>query len=142
VERSATYGQPPQKNISPAWGEIINQYNHNLALAGLWGVGDFDPAVALRFTAGYAHLVPCGTLRQPFAEGFSGIPERQSGIPERQSGIPERQSGISEYQSGIPEYQSGVPEYLSATVVLIAYRQAIMGESPSANDCLPCQLFC
>ncbi|MDR3197470.1 MAG: hypothetical protein LBU34_06320 [Planctomycetaceae bacterium] len=29
-----------QKNISPARGEIISQHNHNLALAGLWCVGD------------------------------------------------------------------------------------------------------
>jgi hypothetical protein len=28
--------------------------------AGLYGIGDSDPAVALRFTAGYAHHTPCG----------------------------------------------------------------------------------
>jgi hypothetical protein len=33
-------------------------------MRGFMIIGDFDPAVALRFTAGYAHYTPCGVKIQ------------------------------------------------------------------------------
>jgi hypothetical protein len=72
VERSATAGSRLPKNISPARGEIINQHKTNTTIiSSLWDFGELGggfPAVALRFTAGYAYLVPCGTLKKTFAD--------------------------------------------------------------------------
>ncbi|MDR3198228.1 MAG: hypothetical protein LBU34_10215 [Planctomycetaceae bacterium] len=63
-----TAGSSPPSSPKSRRDEIINQHNHNLALAGLMFFGGWGPEVALRFTAGYAHLVPCGT--KTFASGF------------------------------------------------------------------------
>jgi hypothetical protein len=60
VERSATYGSTTPNNIKPCKGEIIIVSVDNLAPCGAYVFLGRDPAVALRFTAGYAHYTPCG----------------------------------------------------------------------------------
>jgi hypothetical protein len=58
AQRNLRIGTP---NIpKPCKGEIIVVLVDNLAPSGLRFGGGRDPAVALRFTAGYAHHTPSG----------------------------------------------------------------------------------
>jgi hypothetical protein len=60
VERSATYGSATLNTPKPCKGEIIIVSVDNLAPCGAYVFWGCDPAVALRFIAGYAHPAPCG----------------------------------------------------------------------------------
>jgi hypothetical protein len=60
VERSANYGSTTPNIPKPCKGEIMVVLIDNLAPCGAYVFWGYDPAVSLRFTAGYAHHTPGG----------------------------------------------------------------------------------